>query len=48
MYPIYYCNPPGESDIIDDLDIRKAMHIADEQMYLDKERYYKRFPERKR
>ena len=31
-----------------DLDIRKAMHIADEQMYLDKERYYKRFPERKR
>lgn len=31
-----------------DLDIRKAMHIADEQMYKDKERYYRRFPERKR
>ena len=30
------------------LDIRTAMHIADEQMYKDKERYYKQFPERRR
>lgn len=30
------------------LDIRTAMHIADEQMYIDKERYYKQFPERRR
>lgn len=28
-------------------DIRKAMRTADERMYRDKERYYKRFPERK-
>lgn len=32
----------------EDMDIRRAMHIADEQMYKDKERYYKRFPERRR
>ena len=31
-----------------ELDIRKAMRIADEQMYIDKVRCYKRFPERKR
>ena len=29
-------------------DIRKAMHIADERMYADKEAYYARFPERRR
>ena len=28
-------------------DIRRAMHIADEQMYKDKEQYYIRYPERK-
>lgn len=28
-------------------DIRRAMHIADEQMYKDKENYYKLHPERK-
>ena len=28
-------------------DIRRAMHIADEQMYRDKEQYYIRYPERK-
>ena len=32
----------------DKLDIRKAMHIADEQMYIDKERYYEQYPDRKR
>lgn len=37
---LYYDN--GEGDIL------KAMHIADERMYEDKERYYKLFPERKR
>ena len=31
----------------DENDIRKAMRIADERMYKDKERYYKLFPERK-
>ncbi len=35
------CYGPG-------LDIRTAIHIADEQMYIDKERYYKNFPDRKR
>ena len=29
-------------------DIRFAMRTADERMYADKERYYKKFPERKR
>lgn len=29
-------------------DIRFAMHTADERMYADKDRYYKKFPERKR
>ena len=29
------------------LDIRKAMHIADERMYKDKDEYYKRHPELK-
>ena len=29
-------------------DIRKAMRTADERMYADKERYYTRFPERRR
>jgi diguanylate cyclase (GGDEF)-like protein len=29
-------------------DIRYAMRTADERMYADKERYYKKFPERKR
>ena len=36
---LYYDS--GESDI------KKAMRIADERMYQDKERYYKLFPERK-
>ncbi|MBO4592025.1 MAG: GGDEF domain-containing protein, partial [Eubacterium sp.] len=30
------------------LDIRKAMHFADERMYIDKENYYSNHPERKR
>ena len=30
------------------LDIRKAMHIADEQMYVDKQRYYEKYPDRHR
>ena len=38
---LYYDH--GESDI----DIHRAMRIADERMYRDKERYYKLFPERK-
>jgi GGDEF domain-containing protein len=29
-------------------DIRVAMRTADERMYADKERYYAKFPERKR
>ena len=29
-------------------DIRYAMRVADERMYADKDRYYKKFPERKR
>ena len=29
------------------LDIRKAMHLADENMYIDKEEYYRRYPDRK-
>ena len=29
-------------------DIRDAMHIADENMYKDKESYYSTYPERKR
>ncbi|MBQ5317136.1 MAG: sensor domain-containing diguanylate cyclase [Oscillospiraceae bacterium] len=29
-------------------DIREAMRLSDERMYEDKERYYKKFPERKR
>lgn len=37
---LYYDD--GEGDIL------KAMRIADERMYMDKERYYKLFPERKR
>ena len=32
----------------DQLDVRTAMHIADEQMYIDKERYYKQFPDHRR
>jgi len=28
-------------------DIRDAMRVADEEMYKDKERYYKEHPERK-
>ncbi|MBQ5311711.1 MAG: GGDEF domain-containing protein [Oscillospiraceae bacterium] len=32
----------------DGMDIRLAMHTADEQMYLDKVRYYEKYPERKR
>ena len=30
------------------LDIRHAMHVADEQMYLDKERYYQKYPDHRR
>ena len=29
------------------VDIREAMHIADERMYKDKEEYYKKYPELK-
>lgn len=29
------------------VDVRKAMHIADERMYKDKEEYYKKYPELK-
>lgn len=32
----------------ENLDIRSAMHLADEQMYLDKARYYEKYPERRR
>ncbi len=32
----------------DALDIRLAMRVADEQMYLDKENYYEKYPERRR
>ena len=31
----------------EDCDIRKAMHIADEDMYKNKEEYYERYPERR-
>ena len=31
-----------------DTDIRIGMRTADERMYADKERYYEKFPERKR
>ncbi len=41
-FALGFCFDDGEGDI------RKAMRTADERMYADKERYYTRFPERRR
>ena len=37
----------GTSEVTGDEDVRDAMRIADEKMYLDKKAYYEKYPERK-